>query len=60
MASFLTPFMGSSINVALPVIGAGFRVDAILLSWIATSYILASAVFLVPFGRAADIIGREE
>jgi len=59
MASFLTPFMGSSINVALPVIGADFKVDAILLSWIATSYLLASAVFLVPFGRAADITGRK-
>ncbi len=60
LASFLTPFMGSSINVALPVIGADFKVDAILLSWIATSYLLASAVFLVPFGRAADIIGRKK
>ncbi len=60
LASFLTPFMGSSINVALPVIGAEFKVDAILLGWIATSYLLASAVFLVPFGRAADIIGRKK
>lgn len=60
LASFLTPFMGSSINVALPRIGTDFKVDAILLSWIATSYLLASAVFLVPFGRAADIIGRKK
>lgn len=33
--------------------------DAVLLSWVATSYILASVVFLVPFGRLADIHGRK-
>ncbi len=60
IASFLTPFMGSSINVALPSIGVAFNCNAILLSWIATSYILAAAVFLIPFGRAADIIGRKK
>lgn len=60
LASFLTPFMGSSINVALPAIGSDFKANAILLTWIATSYLLASAVFLVPFGRAADIKGRKK
>lgn len=59
-ASFLTPFMGSSINVALPIIGDSFQANAILLSWIATSYILGAAVFLIPLGRAADIIGRKK
>ncbi len=58
-ASFLTPFMGSSINVALPLIGEYFNANAILLSWVATSYILGAAVFLIPLGRAADIIGRK-
>ncbi|MCK5221350.1 MAG: MFS transporter, partial [Candidatus Aminicenantes bacterium] len=53
LASFLTPFMGSSINIALPAIGSDYQANAILLSWIATSYLLASAVFLVPFGRVA-------
>jgi EmrB/QacA subfamily drug resistance transporter len=33
--------------------------DAILLSWVTTAYLLASAVFLVPFGRIADIFGRK-
>jgi len=59
-ASFLTPFMGSAINVALPSIGTEFKVDAIVLSWVATSYLLAAAVFLVPFGRIADIMGRKK
>jgi len=60
MASFLTPFMGSSINIALPSIGREFAMDAILLGWVATSYLLAAAVFLVPFGRIADIYGRKK
>lgn len=59
VASFVTPFMGSSLNIALPSIGREFSMDAILLSWVATSYLLAAAVFLVPFGRIADIHGRK-
>jgi len=59
LASFLTPFMASSINTALKAMGSEFGVGTIYLSWIATSYILAAAVFLVPFGRLADIYGRK-
>lgn len=60
IASFLTPFMGASINVALPSIGNEFKMDAILLSWVPSSYLLSTAVFLVPFGRIADIYGRKK
>ncbi|MGI6684230.1 MAG: MFS transporter [Bacillota bacterium] len=59
LASFLTPFMGSAINLAIPSIGKDFNSSTIILSWVATSYILASAAFLVPFGRLSDIIGRK-
>ncbi|MEW5901147.1 MAG: MFS transporter [Acidobacteriota bacterium] len=60
LASFLAPFMGASVNIALPSIGREFRADAITLGWVATSYILAAAVFLVPFGRLADLYGRKK
>jgi EmrB/QacA subfamily drug resistance transporter len=59
LSSFMTPFMGSSINIALPSIEKEFGIDAVLLSWVATSYLLSSAVALVPFGRLADIYGRK-
>lgn len=59
LASFVTPFMASSINVALPAISDEFSIPAVLLSWVVTSYLLAAAVFLVPFGRLADIYGRK-
>jgi EmrB/QacA subfamily drug resistance transporter len=58
--SFLTPFMGSSVNIALPSIGREFSMDAILLSWVSTGYLLSAAMFLVPFGRIADIYGRKK
>jgi len=52
--------MGSSVNIALPSIGHEFDMDAILLSWVATSYLLACTIFLLPFGRLADIAGRKK
>ncbi len=58
-AAFLTAFMGSSLNIALPTIGKDFGLDAILLSWVPTSYSLAAAMFLVPLGRIADMHGRK-
>jgi MFS family permease len=59
LTSFLTPFMGSSVNIALPSIGREFGMHAVSLSWITTSYLLAAAMFLVPMGRIADISGRK-
>jgi EmrB/QacA subfamily drug resistance transporter len=56
--SFVTPFMGSSLNIAIPTIGREFEAGATLLSWIATSYILATASCLLPAGRFADMHGR--
>ena len=59
-SAFLTPFMISSINIALPAIGKEFETDAVVLSWVATSYLLAAAVCLVSFGKLADIYGRKK
>ncbi len=60
LASFVFPFMVSAVNIALPTIGEKLFVDAITLSWIATSYLLSSAALLVPLGRIADIYGRKK
>jgi EmrB/QacA subfamily drug resistance transporter len=60
LAAFLTPFMASSVNVALPLISQQLGMNAILLSWVVTAYMLSAAVFLVPFGRIADIYGRKK
>lgn len=60
LAGFITPFDGSAVNIALPTIGKEFHMDAIALSWVATAYLLSSAVCLVPFGKIADIYGRKK
>jgi len=60
VAAFLTPFMGSTINVALPTIGRELQMDAVLLGWVNTAYLIAAAMSLVPFGRIADIYGRKK
>jgi len=60
MASFLFPFMGSAVNIALPSIGRDLSLDAVTLGWITTAFLLASACLLVPFGRIADIYGRKK
>jgi EmrB/QacA subfamily drug resistance transporter len=59
VSSFLTPFMASSMNVAMPLIGQEFGLSAVTLGWVLTAYTLAAAMFLVPFGRLADITGRK-
>ena len=60
VASFVTPFLGSSVNIALPVISKEFSMDALLVTWVTTAYYLSAAVFTVPFGRLADIKGRKK
>jgi EmrB/QacA subfamily drug resistance transporter len=60
IASFIFPFTGSAVNIALPSIGKELSLDAVMLGWIATAYLLSSATFLVPFGRIADIYGRKK
>jgi len=60
LTSFIGPFMISSVNVALPAIQADLGMDAVQLGWIATAYLLAMAVVLVPAGKFADIHGRKK
>lgn len=60
LSGFITPFDGSAVNAALRTLGDEFHMDAIALAWVSTAYLLSSAVFLVPFGKIADIYGRKK
>ena len=60
LSGFLTPFDLSAVNIALPSIGQEYAMDAVSMGWVSTAYLLASAVFLLPFGRIADIYGRKK
>jgi EmrB/QacA subfamily drug resistance transporter len=59
ISSFTTPFMGSSVNVALPMIAHDFSMNALSVSWVASSFLLAASITLLPLGRLADIFGRK-
>ncbi|MCR4399630.1 MAG: MFS transporter [Syntrophomonadaceae bacterium] len=58
ITSFLTPFTGSAVNIAVPAIGADLGVDVVTLTWTATGFLLASAAFGLPLGRLADMTSK--
>jgi len=60
LSSFLTPFMGSALNVAIPVMGKQMHATAVAISWVVSAYLITSAMFLLPFGRLADMLGRKK
>jgi len=58
--NFFNPLMGAAVNVALPEIATQFSLSAVSLSWVTMGFLLSSAIFLVPFGKVADMIGRKK
>lgn len=60
LANFINAIQNSSINIAIPKIVLDLHADAILVSWIPTSFLLTSVVLLLPSGRLADIHGRKK
>ena len=56
--SFMTPFDGSVVTLALPTIGRDLGGDVVSLGWVATAYVLGLTICVIPFGRLADIRGR--
>src|ERR1700722_6955171 len=57
-ALFLDAMDVSSVNVALPSIGAHLRMSASTLQWVVSGYVLGYGGFLLFGGRAADLLGR--
>ena len=56
-SSFFGTFLISSVNIALPSIEKDFGLDAVTLSWVVTSFLLSTAMFLLPVGRWGDLSG---
>lgn len=57
--AFTTPLMLSATNVALPEIAKDLSLDAVVLGWVPMAFLMASAMFVLVFGRIADMIGRK-
>ncbi|MFD0690757.1 MFS transporter [Actinomadura fibrosa] len=58
LASVLIGLGGHALNVALPAVVRHFRAGPSAASWILLSFMLASTVLLLVFGRFADMFGR--
>ena len=54
------PMMLSAVNVALPSMAEALSMDAVMLSWVPMSYLMASAALVLSFGRLADLVGRKK
>ena len=57
---FFNAFMGAAINIAIPDIAKDFSMSAVGSSWVSMSFLLASAMFLLPFGKIGDLYGRKK
>ncbi len=60
LATTLIPFMGSALNLAVPIIAREFSLNAISLSWVISIFLLTSAILPIPFSKLADRIGRKK
>lgn len=60
LTSFSGALMLSAVNIALPAIGKELLLNAVQLGWVTQLFALASAIFILPFGRIADIWGRKK
>lgn len=60
IASFLTPFCGSSLNLSMPDIGRAFQVGTSELSWVVEIFLMTCAIFTVPMGQLGNRIGKKK
>lgn len=59
LSSFATPLISSGVNIALPYISLDFAIPASHIGWVQTSFLMAYAIFLFPFGKLSDRIGKQ-
>lgn len=55
-----TAMMLTGVNVALPSIARDLKIDAVVLTWIPMSYLMAVTACVLSFGRLADMYGRKK
>ncbi|MFN8135305.1 MAG: MFS transporter [Bacteroidales bacterium] len=60
LTSFINPFMGAAVNIALPGMAAELRMNTIVMGWVSMSFLLASVAVLLPIGKIADMTGRKK
>ena len=60
LGAMWTPFITTSINIALPYISTDLQISSSLVTWITSTTVLAIAMFALPMGKLSDMIGRKK
>ncbi len=60
VAVFLVPFMGSSLNLAMPLIVDDFGMSAFTLTFLVSFYLMGTVMLQMPAARMADLLGRRK
>jgi EmrB/QacA subfamily drug resistance transporter len=58
LASFMNLIDVTIVNVALPAMQSDLGANSSQIEWVVAAYVLSFALFLLPFGRLGDIVGR--
>ncbi|MCD8349240.1 MAG: MFS transporter [Planctomycetaceae bacterium] len=58
IAVFLVPFMGSSLNLAMPLVVQDFALSAFTLTFLISGYLVGTTMFQMPAARLADLVGK--
>ena len=60
ISGFIAPLLSTMMNLSLINIGEEFGTGSHDLAYINSAFLLASVIFMVPFARLADIIGKKK
>jgi MFS family permease len=60
ISGFIAPLLSTMMNLSLINIGEDFDVGSHSLAYVNSSFLLASLIFMVPFAKLADIIGKKK
>jgi len=59
LSGFIAPLLSTMMNLSLINIGEDFNVGSHDLAYVNSAFLLASVIFMVPFAKLADIIGKK-
>ena len=59
ISGFIAPLLSTMMNLSLVSIDEDFNVGSHNLAYVNSAFLLASVIFMVPFARLADIIGKK-
>ncbi len=60
VSSFIAPLLSTMMNLSLVNIGQEFGVGSHDLAYVNSAFLLTSVIFMVPFAKLADIVGKKK